>query len=123
MGETTNTRRWVLKSEWRNYFLCASGEDPTAALCVFGSKEGAEEHLENLSEPKVFLDSLERYGTEMPDWMGEEALIPVPREVSDEDLKSILAATGIGYVALASEDGTGTLEVIPAGEFLEEETG
>lgn len=115
-------RRWVLKSERRDFFLCASGEDPQAALCVFDSREAAEEHLANLSEPKMYLDSLERYGTDLPDWMGEEPLLPRPREVSAGDLREILAATGIEYVALASKDEPQALEVLPAEEFLEEES-
>ncbi len=116
-------RRWVLKSEARNFFLCAAGEDPRAALCVFASEDEAKDHLENLSEPKMYLDTLERYGTEMPDWMNESDLLPEPREVSNEDLRSILDATGIEYVAMASEENPDTLEVIPAEEFLEEEQG
>jgi hypothetical protein len=115
-------RRWVLKSERRDFFLCASGgEDPRAALCVFDSRKAAEEHLQDLSEPKMYLDTLERHGTEMPDWMSEEPLTPAPTEVSTEDLKGILAATGVEYVALAAGDEPQALEVIPAEEFLEGE--
>lgn len=114
--------RWVLKSEARNYFLCAAGEDPRAALCVFGSKAEAEDHVENLTESKMYLDTLERYGTETPEWMAEDALMPEPREVSHEDIRSILDATGIEYVAMASEENPDALEVVPAEEFLDEET-
>lgn len=122
MDETGNTRRWVLKSERRDFFLCASGgEDPRAALCLFDSKEAAEAHLHGLSEPKVYLDTLERYGPQIPDWMNEEVLMPTPTEVSTGDLKDILAATGVEYVALAREEAPGSLEVVPAGEFLERE--
>lgn len=110
--------RWVLKSEARNFFLCAAGEDPRAALCVFGSREGAEDHIGNLSEPKMHLDTLERYGTGMPDWMAEDTLMPEPREVSADDIRSILDATGIEYVAMASGEVSETLEVIHAEEFL-----
>ncbi|MBA2691049.1 MAG: hypothetical protein H0U65_00960 [Rubrobacter sp.] len=110
-------RRWVLKSEARNFFLCAAGEDPRAALWVFGSKDAAEDHLENLTEPKMYLDTLERYGTEMPAWMNEDPLLPEPREVSSEDLRNILDATGIRYVAMSSEDEPDTLEVFSAEEF------
>jgi hypothetical protein len=110
--------RWVLKSERRDFFLCASGVDPRAALCLFDSREAAEEHLVNLSEPKMYLDTLERYGTDLPDWMSEEPLSPAPTEVSTEDLKGILAATGVEYVALAKEGDPQVLEVLPAGEFL-----
>lgn len=113
--------RWVLKSGARNYFLCAAGPNPRAALCVFGSEEEAEDHLENLTESKMYLDTLERYGTEMPEWMSEDTLMPEPREVSHEDIRSILAATGIEYVAMASEEKPDVLEVIPAEEFLESE--
>ncbi len=115
-------RRWVLKSERRDFFLCAAGDDPRAALCVFVSKEEAEDHLENLSEPKMYLDTLERYGAEMPDWMNEGPLLPEPREVSYDDLRNILAATGIRYVAVVSEEEPETMEVFPAEEFLSEET-
>lgn len=111
-------RRWVLKSEARNYFLCASGEDPRAALCVFPSRESAEEHLESLSEPKMFLDSLERHGTEMPDWMHDETLMPEPCEISEEDLRNILEATDIEYVALGAEERDSAMEVFFADEFL-----
>lgn len=114
-------RRWVLKTESRSFFLCAAGEDPRAALCVFESREAAEEHLENLTEPKMYLDTLERYGTEMPGWMNEASLLPEPREVSNEDIKSILDATGIMYVAVSSEEHPEALEVLPAEEFLEDE--
>ncbi len=113
--------RWVLKSEARNFFLCAAGEGPRAALCVFASKEEAKGHLENLSEPKMYLDALERYGAGMPGWMSEDPLLPEPREVSTGDLRSILDATGIEYVATVSEEEPDTLEVIPAEEFLDEE--
>ncbi|CAN5429982.1 MAG: hypothetical protein M3494_11150 [Actinomycetota bacterium] len=113
--------RWVLKSEARNFFLCAAGKDPRAALCVFGSREKAEDHIGNLTESKMYLDTLERYGTEMPDWMAEDTLMPEPREASPDDIRSILAATGIEYVAMASEEEPDTLEVIHAGEFLEGE--
>ncbi len=114
--------RWVLKSEARNFFLCAAGEDPRAALCVFGSREEAEDHIGNLTESKMYLDTLERYGTEMPDWMAEDTLMPEPREVSADDIRRILDATGIEYVAMASEENPDTLEAIHAEEFLEEET-
>jgi hypothetical protein len=112
-------RQWILKSEARNYFLCAAGEDPRAALCVFGTREEAEDHLESLTESKMYLDALERYGTRMPEWMSEEPLLPEPREVSPDDLRNILAATGIEYVAVSSEKASETLEVFPADEFLE----
>lgn len=113
--------RWVLKSEARNFFLCAAGEDPRAALCVFTSKAEAESHVENLSESKMYLDALERYGTGMPDWMGESHLLPEPKAVSHEDLRNILDATGVEYVATASEEEPDTLEVFSAEDFLEEE--
>lgn len=120
---TEGEPRWVLKSEARNYFLCAAGEDPRAALCVFESKAEAEDHLENLSEPKMYLDTLERYGTGMPGWMSEDTLMPEPREVSSDDIRSILGATGIEYVAMASEEDPDTIEVVPAEEFLEKGNG
>lgn len=115
--------RWILKSERRNFFLCAAGDDPRAALCVFGSKEAAEDHLENLSEPKMYLDTLERYGTGMPDWMNEDPLLPEPREVSPDDIRNILDATGIEHVATSSEEEPETLEVYSAEEFLDNEGG
>ncbi|MGH3089194.1 MAG: hypothetical protein ACRDSJ_18000 [Rubrobacteraceae bacterium] len=114
-------RRWVLESGARNHFLCAAGEDPRAALCVFGSKAEAEDHLENLTEPKMYLDTLERYGTEMPEWMNESPLLPEPREVSSEDIRNILGATGVEYVAMRSGKESDTLEVFSAEEFLEGE--
>lgn len=117
-------RRWLLKSERRDFFLCASGgEDPRAALCVFDSREAAEEHLDGLSEPKMYLDTLERYGAGMPEWMNEEPLLPEPREVYPEGIRSILDSTGICYLAVALEEEPKALEVVPAEEFLEEEGG
>ena len=89
---------------------------PTARVTVT-----AEDHIGNLTESKMYLDTLERYGTEMPDWMAEDTLMPEPREASPDDIRSILAATGIEYVAMASEEEPDTLEVIHAGEFLEGE--
>lgn len=115
-------RHWVLKSERQDFFLCAAGGDPRAALCIFDSKEAAEDHRQSLSEPKMYFDTLERYGAGMPDWMSEEPLLPKPREVFSEDLREILAATGIEYVAVSSEEEPETLEVFPAEEFFQRET-
>jgi len=116
-------RRWLLKSERRNFFLCASGgEDPRAALCVFDSKEAAEEHASGLSEPGMYLDTLERYGTEIPEWMEEETgLLPEPCEVTPEQVGEVLEASGVEYVAFGGEGEPGAMEVLTAEEFLRRE--
>jgi hypothetical protein len=112
-------RHWVLKSNRRDFFLCASGgEDPRPALCVFHSREAAEEHLRGLSEPKLYLDTLERHGTRMPRWMNEDPLLPEPREVTLEQVRKILTATEVGYVAVGREGEPKRMEVLLVEEFL-----
>jgi len=114
---------WLLKSERRNFFLCASGsEDPRAALCVFGSKGAAEEHAGGLSEAGLYLDTLERYGTAMPEWMEEETgLLPGPCEVTPEEVGELLEASGVEYVAFGGEGEPGAMEVLTAEGFLRRE--
>jgi hypothetical protein len=68
----------VLKSERRDFSMCVSGKkDPRAALCLFDSREAAERHLQDISEPKLYLHTFERYGTGIPGWMNDDwSLLP-----------------------------------------------
>lgn len=112
---------WILKGQKRDSFICAkAGGDRHTALCVFDSKDMAERRLRRLSEPQMFLDALERYGTAMPAWVHQEPLLPKVHEVSGEELWEIIGMTGVEYVALnppLAGQSVKTLELRCAGTF------
>lgn len=67
----------------------------------------------------MFLDTLERYGKSLPAWMRDESLSPEACEVSSDELGSILANTGVAYVAMNPPLGEGeTLELLPSCSFI-----
>ena len=77
----------VLKGFQRDCFVCAMfGKDEHAALCVFDSRTAAEESLRSLSEPQMFLNTLEQYGLFAPSWARRETLFSEAREISRLDL-------------------------------------
>jgi hypothetical protein len=103
---------WVLRGPRRDCFVCARfGKGEYAALCVFDSREAAEEYLGYLSEPQMFLDTLEQYGTFTPSWVRWETLLPEACEISREDLWEAVKDIGVSYVAIN-----------PPSEGVEEET-
>lgn len=91
----------MLTGPRRGCFVCEGfGEDERAALCVFDSRHAAEEHLRDLSEPQIFLDTLERYGLFTPSWVRRETLLPEAREISGRELWEAIEGIGVGYVAM-----------------------
>jgi len=103
---------WILRSPRRDCFVCARfGKDEYAALCVFDSREAAEAYLCFLSEPQMFLDTLEQYGTSTPSWALRETLLPEACEISGPELWEAIEGVGVNYVAID-----------PPPEGVEEET-
>ncbi len=91
-------RYWVLKGQSRDFYICARpGCHRCTALCVFDSERAAREPLRTLSEPRMFLDTLEFYGASMPSWVREERLLPQIREVSAGELGRIIEAIGVPW--------------------------
>lgn len=115
-------RYWVLKGRRRDFYIHARlGCQRCAALCVFDSERAAREPLSTLSEPQMFLATLEFYGAFMPFWVREEPLLPRICEVSAKELQRIIEATGVPYVALnppAPGEKVSTFELWRAGSFL-----
>lgn len=67
----------------------------------------------------MFLDTLERYGKNLPAWMRDETLSPKCVEVSADELGEILANAAIAYVAVNPPLGAGgTLELLPSRNFI-----
>lgn len=67
----------------------------------------------------MFLDTLERYGKNLPAWTREEPLSPEVREVSADELGDILRNTGVAYVAINPPLGSGeTFELLPSCDFI-----
>jgi hypothetical protein len=85
-----------------NFFVCARyyGGEEYVALCVFDSRDAAEDHLRGLSETQMFLDTLEQYGTSVPSCLRDGPLLPEVRGVSRRGLWEAIKATGAGYVAV-----------------------
>jgi hypothetical protein len=117
-------RYWVLKGRRRDFYIHARlGCQRCAALCVFDSESAAREPLGALSEPQMFLATLEFYGASMPSWVREEPLLPRVCEVSERELREIIEATSVPYVALnppPPAEKTKTFELWRAGSFLAE---
>jgi hypothetical protein len=115
-------RYWVLKGTGRDFFICARVRgDRRATLCVFDSERAAGEYARSLSESRVFLDTLEWYGTSIPPWARHEPLLPWVCEVSGQELRRIVGAMRICYVTLNQsppESGAKTLELRDAGTFV-----
>lgn len=114
-------RYWVLKGDRRDFYICASAgpHERRVALCAFDSEEGASRHLHRLGEARMFLDTLERYGKNLPAWMRDETLSPEVREVSPDELGAILESTGVAYVTINPPLGPGeTLELLPSCNFI-----
>ncbi len=100
-GRRKRDRYWVLEGRGGGFFVCASfGDEGLTALCAFDSEEAAAEHLRGLTEPQMFLDTLERYGPLVPSCLRDGALLPRVREVSRRGLWEAIKATGAGYVAV-----------------------
>jgi hypothetical protein len=69
-------RYWVFRGQKRDFYICARpGCHRCTALCVFDSERAARESLRTLSEPRMFLSTLEFYGASMPSWVREERLL------------------------------------------------
>ncbi len=121
----TERRYWVLKGRRRDFYVHARlGCQRCAALCVFDSEGTAREPLSTLSEPRMFLDTLEFYGASMPSWVREESLLPRIQEVSARELGRIIETTGVPYVALNPPppgEKAKTFELWRAGSFLTEQ--
>lgn len=117
-------RYWVLKGQERDFYIHARlGCQRCAALCVFDSEGAAREPLGALSEPQMFLATLEFYGASMPSWVREELLLPRVCEVSERELRRIIEATGVSHVALNPPppgEKAKTFELWRAGSFLAE---
>jgi len=114
---------WVLKGQKRDFYICARPGccHLCTALCVFDSEVLAREHLESLSEPQMFLDTLEFYGPSMPPWAHEELLLPRACVVSGEELQQIIEESGVPYVALnppPASQGAKTFRLWHAKSFL-----
>lgn len=109
---TRHERYWVLTGVKRDFYICATAgrRDWRTALCVFDSRTAAEEHLRSLGEAQVFLDTLERYGASIPEWMRRDPLLPEVHEVPARELHQVLWSIGVEYV---------TLNPPPAGERVE----
>jgi hypothetical protein len=118
-------RYWVLKGRRKDFYVHARlGCQRCAALCVFDSEGAAREPLSTLSEPRMFLDTLEFYGASMPSWVREESLLPRIQEVSARELGRIIEETGVSYVALNPPppgEKAKTFELWRAGSFLREQ--
>ncbi len=100
MKPKTHDTYWVLKGREREFFVCATPDDEHMALCVFDSEIAAERHLRSLSEPQMFLDTLEWYGASVPSWVHRESLLPRVCEVSRRELWEVIEALRLGYVAI-----------------------
>jgi hypothetical protein len=103
---------WVLREPRGDCLVCARfGKAEYAALCVFDSREAAEEYLSYLSEPQMFLDTLEQYGIFTPYWVCRKTLLPEACEISRLELWEAIEGVGVNYVAIN-----------PPPEEVEEET-
>ena len=93
---------WVLRGPREAGFVCArfGRDEEYAALCVFDSRKTAEEYLRCLSEPQMFLDTLEHYGLPAPSWVLRETLLPEACELSNSELWETIEDVGVGYVAM-----------------------
>lgn len=124
-GGDTVTRReryWVLEGTKRDFYICATAgrRDWRTALCVFDSRAAAEGHLASLGEARIFLDTLERYGASIPDWMRREPTLPEVKEVPRRDLRRVLESIGVEYATLnppPAGDRVEDLELLPAEAF------
>lgn len=100
MEPKTHDTYWMLKGCKRDFFVCATPDEEHMALCVFDSEIAAERHLRSLSEPQMFLDTLEWYGASAPSWVRRESLLPRVCEVSRRELWEIIEALHFGYVII-----------------------
>lgn len=112
----------MLKGAKRDFYICATAGrcDWCTALCVFDSRAAAEEHLRSLGEAQMFLDTLERYGASMPDWMRRDPLLPEVHEVPAWDVHQVLWSIGVEYATLnppPAGERVEALEFLPAGAF------
>lgn len=96
-----SSRYWVLKGRSGCFYDCASFDDVRyTALCVFDSREAAEANSASLDENQMFLNTLELYGSCLPACVRRGPLLPEPVQVSARELWEIIAALGLGYVAM-----------------------
>jgi hypothetical protein len=92
---------WLLGGRYGNFFVCARyGGKEYTALCVFDSRDAAEDHLRSLSEPQMFLDTLEQYGSSIPSCLRDGPLWPEVHSVSRRGLWEAIKATGASYVVV-----------------------
>jgi hypothetical protein len=118
---------WVLKGAAREFYVCAAaGRDPRVALCLFGNRFKAEEHLRSLGVPGAFLETLERYGASMPGWMCREPEQPGACWLPVEELLGVVRGLELGHVVLDPPPAgarSESFEPLPAGPFLRRRAG
>ena len=91
----------MLKGTLGDFYICAKFDDiQYTALCAFDSREAVEEHVKSLSENRMFLNTLELYGSSVPECVLRETLLPELQEVSGKELWKIIETVGVGYVTV-----------------------
>lgn len=70
---------WLLKGRSGCFYDCARFKAPRyTALCVFDSREAAEENARGLDEDHLFLNTLELYGSRLPECVRQGPMLPEP---------------------------------------------
>lgn len=121
MCESEQGGYWLLKGKMGCFYDCARFHDPRyTALCVFDSREAAEENAASLDENHLFLNTLELYGAYLPECVRQGPMLPEPIGVSAVELWEVIEALGVDYVTINPPpvgEEVATFKLWPSGSF------
>lgn len=92
---------WVLKGATRDFYVCTTSGlgEPRAALCIFDSETRAGDYLRSLGAARTFLETMRRYGMQVPRWMLHDPQLPVTRETTVPGIRRVVEGIGVECVA------------------------
>lgn len=93
---------WVLKGVTREFYVCttAGRRDWRIALCVFDSEVRANKYLQSLGGARAFVEIMQRYEMQVPDWMLSEPQLPETCETTAAELYRVTEGLGMEHVTI-----------------------
>ena len=92
----------MLKGVTPEFYVCttAGRRDWRIALCVFDSEVRANKYLRSLGGARAFVEIMQRYEMQVPDWMLSEPQLPETRETTAAELYRVTEGLGMEHVTI-----------------------
>ena len=119
----------MLKGATREFYVCttAGPRDWRTALCIFYSRAKAGEYLRSLDGPRAFVETMRRYGMQVPGWMLRGPQLPEAHETTVPELRRVAEGIGVEHVTInpppvepyPGPQRAGSLPLVPVKELRE----